>query len=100
MVPAKARTCRPFAQSNNVLDEGGLLEVAPSAGKTEGRRRARIKLRRIGDHIIESFTQGGEVCLDTSLPFLPAVVDCDASFKILLPKTSVLSRDNRRGERV
>ena len=81
-------------------DEGGLLEVAPSVGKTEGRRRARIKLRRIGDDIIESFTQGGKVCLDTSLPFLPAVVDCDASFKILFPKTSVLSRDNRRGDRV
>ena len=104
MVPAQPGIDRPIAQSNQVLHKRRLLQVRPLAlariGPWEAERQGRVvvKLRGVGDDVIEILVQESIVRFDADLPFIPAVVDREHSLEIQLVKPVVLKQNDRSGQ--
>ena len=72
VIPAKAGADGPFAETDFVLDEGGLLEVGLVAGEGVGLRRVGIELGGVGDEVVEALVEKGGVGLDADFDFVAA----------------------------
>jgi hypothetical protein len=75
VVPANACTDGPITETDQVLNESGLLQVRPIAHKAEPGRRTRVELRGVSDYVGEVFVQEEVVRFDTGLPLLIAVMN-------------------------
>ena len=100
MVYAKAGTDRPFAHTNQILREDGLLEIQVTPREIEYRRRARIKLAGVSDDIAELLTELHEIPFKSRFELVPTVVIGDGSLRVLFTEPPILKRRNGSGLRV
>ena len=95
MIPTKADASRPFPETNQVLNECGLLEVGPVPDEMKRKRCSRIKLRGISNCVSEMLMQEDVVLFYAGLPFLAAMMDGNGSSKIALCKVIALKSNDR-----
>ncbi len=96
VIPAEAGAYREFAETDLILDEGGLFEVGLVAGEGVGLRRVGIEVVGVGDEAVELFVEECVVGLDADFDFVAAFVDGDGAFEIALAEIVVLERDDGR----
>src|SRR5277367_6788083 len=100
VIPSKSGIDRPVAQPDQILNEGGLLEVRAAGLKAKRKRRAVIKLRRIGNVVAEVFVQESVVRFNSKLPFVPPMIDGPGALEITFAKAIVLENFDGGGCRV
>src|ERR1035441_6544550 len=100
VVPANACTDGPITETDQVLNESGLLQVRPIAHKAEPSRRTRVELRGVGDYVGKVLVQEDVVRFDTGLPLLIAVMNGNRSFEVSLRKVVTLEGDDRRRQQI
>src|SRR5271169_5605400 len=100
VIPAKSGIDGPVAQVDQILNEGGLLEVRAAGQKTKGKGRAGIKLRWVGNVVVEVFVEESVVRLDSKLPFVSSMIHGDAALEIAFAKAIVLKNFDGSGFRV
>src|SRR6516164_4060290 len=81
-----------------ILDESGGFNIPPAIEEAEIRRRARVKLRGIGDQVLQSLVDGVEKRVRTDLPIVGAALAGQRDPGITRPEPSLLANDHRRGE--
>ena len=94
MIPAEASVDRPFAEVEEILDEGRLFEIRAGAGERKGYGSAGIEgIERVvgicGDEVAEVFVEEEIVGFNASFPFVTAVMDGDGCVEISLSEVVV-----------
>src|SRR5271166_1147567 len=100
VVPADPCADGPITEANQILNEGGLLEIWSITNKAEPSWRAGVELGGVGDDVGEFLVQENVVRLDTDLPLLFAAVDGNRSFEIRLGKVVALKGNDGRGQQI
>ena len=97
MVPAQSRADGPLAQMDQVLHEGGLLQIGTPGQKAEGWRRVIVELGRIGNDVAEIFVQERIVRFDPEFELVTATHRGDGALEVSLAEKIVLNDFDGRG---
>src|SRR5579862_1913025 len=100
MVESQSGADIPLAELDLIFNICGWLNVPVVVGKLELQCRAGIKLRGIGDLILQVFVHGVEESVNAGLPIVSAMMPRQVGARVSFAVTTILIYDHWSGLRV